>query len=72
MYPATAGDNLYDAVTQMAKAVVQAKGVNSSIIKLLKKDFTGVSGEYKYLSDGSFDLKQVVKTWNGSKFIEVK
>lgn len=72
MYPATAGDNLYDAVTQLAKAVNQSKGDNSSIVKLLKKDFTGVSGYYKYLGDGSFDLEQVVKAWNGSKFIEVK
>ena len=72
MYPATAGDNLYDAVTQMALAVSQNNGSNLATINFLKKDFTGVSGEYKYLGDGSFDLKQVVKAWNGSKFVEVK
>lgn len=72
MYPATAGDNLYDAVTQLTLAVVKSKGVNFGIIKELKGDFAGVSGRYKYLGNGSYDLKQVVKTWNGSKFIEVK
>ena len=72
MYPATACDNLYDAVIQMAKATTQNIGLNSAVMKYLRKDFVGVSGEYKYLGDGSYDLKQVVKTWNGNKFVEVK
>jgi branched-chain amino acid transport system substrate-binding protein len=72
MYPATAGDNLYDAVTQLANSLTKENGINTKVIKDLRQNFTGVSGYYKYLGDGSFDLEQVVKTWNGSKFIEVK
>jgi branched-chain amino acid transport system substrate-binding protein len=71
MYPATAGDNLYDAVTQLANALVKDDS-NTAIMKDLRQDFTGVSGEYKYLDDGSYNLKQVVKTWDGNKFIEIK
>ncbi len=71
MYPATAGDNLYDAVIQLSKANIASNGSNLSVMKYLKKDFVGVSGEYKYLGDGSYDIRQVVKTWNGTKFIEI-
>ncbi len=72
MYPATAGDNLYDAVTQLANTLIKEDGLNTGVMKLLRQDFTGVSGGYRYLGDGSFDLEQVVKTWNGSGFVEVK
>lgn len=72
MYPATAGDNLYDAVTQLATALVKKNGSGEGVMSILREDFNGVSGEYKYLGDGSYDLEQVVKTWNGTKFIEVK
>jgi len=71
MYPATAGDNLYDAVAQLATALAKDSS-NTSVMAYLRADFTGVSGNYKYLGDGSYDLEQVVKTWNGSKFVEVK
>lgn len=68
-YPTIAGDYLYDAVTQLAKDA----GKNSiEIIDSLKKDFTGVAGMYKYNGDGSFDVAQVVKKWDGEKYVVVK
>jgi branched-chain amino acid transport system substrate-binding protein len=72
VYPVTADDNLYDAVTKLAFTLTQKGTLNTTVMEALRQDFVGVSGQYKYLSDGSYDLKQVVKTWNGSKFVEVK
>jgi branched-chain amino acid transport system substrate-binding protein len=68
-YPTIAGDYLYDAITQLAK---DAGKNNTEIVDSLKKDFTGVAGMYKYNGDGSFDLAQVVKRWDGEKYVVVK
>lgn len=72
MYPATAGDNLYDAVTQLAKILINKNASGPDVMNSLRNDFMGVSGQYTYLGDGSYDLKQVVKTWNGNKFVEIR
>ena len=68
-YPTIAGDYIYDAVTQLAR---DAGKTGPEIVDSLKKDFTGVAGAYKYNGDGSFDLAQVVKKWNGQKYVIVK
>lgn len=71
-YPTIAGDYLYDAITQLAKASVQTDKTNQSIVDFIKRDFDGISGKYKYNGDGSFDISQVVKKWDGEKFVIVR
>jgi hypothetical protein len=38
----------------------------------LRVSFEGVAGRYNYNGDGSFDVVQVVKKWDGTKFVVVK
>lgn len=71
-YPTIAGDFLYDAVTQIAQAVDQSGSSKTAIEQSLKKDFSGVAGQYTYNNDGSFDVGQVVKKWDGEKFVVIK
>ena len=71
-YPTIAGDFLYDAVTEIAHAVNGSDGSKPEIIKYLKQSFSGVAGKYSYNGDGSFDIGQVVKKWDGQKFVVVK
>lgn len=68
-YPTIAGDYIYDAVTQLAKVAGKS---NLEIVDSLRNDFRGVSGMYKYNGDGSFDVEQVVKKWDGNKFVIVQ
>ncbi|MCX6715686.1 MAG: ABC transporter substrate-binding protein [Candidatus Taylorbacteria bacterium] len=71
IYPTIAGDYAYDAVSQLIEAV-NVDNSKASIIKFLRGDFKGVSGIYENNGDGSFDVVQVVKKWNGEKFVVVK
>ncbi len=68
-YPTIAGDYIYDAVMQLVK---NAGKTNTQIMESLRKDFSGVAGSYVYNQDGSFDVVQVVKKWDGEKFVIVK
>lgn len=68
-YPTIAGDYAYDAVTQFAKNAGKSK---EEIMVALRQNFSGVSGSYVYNADGSFDVVQVVKRWNGEKFEVIK
>ncbi len=69
--PTIAGDYLYDGVTQLAGIGSGERKNNTQIIESLRKDFSGVSGKYMYNSDGSFDVVQVVKKWDGQRYIVV-
>ncbi|MEK7095256.1 MAG: ABC transporter substrate-binding protein [Patescibacteria group bacterium] len=68
-YPTIAGDYIYDAVMQLVKNTGKT---NTQIMESLRKDFSGVAGSYVYNQDGSFDVVQVVKKWDGEKFVIVK
>ena len=72
MYPSIAGDYAYDALIQFIQAANQTDKSGTAIMQSLRKSFTGVSGEYIYNNDGSFNVKQVVKKWDGSKFVVVR
>ncbi len=71
-YPTIAGDFLFDAVTQISHAVDQDGSSKADIIRSLKQSFSGVAGQYSYNNDGSFDVGQVVKKWDGQKFVVIK
>lgn len=70
VYPTIAGDYVYDAITMFARASEKTKN-SQKIMDILRNDFEGVSGHYKYNGDGSFDVKQVAKIWDGEKFEKV-
>ncbi len=69
-YPTIAGDYIYDAVTQLAHAATSAS--SADLMKSLRQNFSGVAGQYVYNNDGSFDVVQVVKKWDGEKFVVIK
>ncbi len=69
-YPTIAGDYMADAITQLATALSSGQ-TGQDLVRSIKKDFSGVAGAYKYNGDGSFDVKQVVKKWDGIKFVVV-
>lgn len=71
-YPTIAGDYIYDAITQFGK-IAQAENISNTVImNSLRVSFEGVAGRYNYNGDGSFDVVQVVKKWDGTKFVVVK
>ncbi|MFA6432230.1 MAG: ABC transporter substrate-binding protein [Candidatus Paceibacterota bacterium] len=71
-YPTIAGDYIYDAITQLATVANQPDVSRESIMKYLKNSFSGVAGNYIYNGDGSFDVVQVVKKWDGQEFVVIK
>jgi branched-chain amino acid transport system substrate-binding protein len=70
-YPTVAGDYLFDAITRLSNIPAESRS-NEKIMDYLRKDFRGVAGAYTYKSDGSFDVLQIVKKWNGKEFIKVQ
>lgn len=68
-FPTIAGDYLFDAITQIARAVNQFGDSKQEIVKFLGQSFSGVAGQYTYNNDGSFDIAQVVKKWDGERFV---
>ena len=71
-YPTIAGDYISDAITRLVQIAQGSDLSNSAINDALRKDFSGVSGSYIYNGDGSFDVVQVVKKWDGNKFVIVE
>jgi branched-chain amino acid transport system substrate-binding protein len=71
-YPTIAGDYIYDAITQFGKIAQADNTSNTTIMQTLRANFAGVAGSYVYNGDGSFDVVQVVKKWDGNKFVVVK
>jgi ABC-type branched-subunit amino acid transport system substrate-binding protein len=71
-YPAPAGDHLYDAIVQLAKAKAAGKQTGMDILTHLKRDFTGAAGDYRYNGDGSFSVRLVPNVYENGKFMVIE